>query len=359
MARPRQKLDARKQAAEVERRLKKEPPGGRRERLLAVQMGLEGERSLEQIGVAVGHARSTIQEWFARFREGGVDLLLRDDRTDNRGAAGLLDAPAQKQFEAGLAGGTWRTGPEIQRWLHKTHGVTAALPTIYKWLGKAGARLRVPRPSHVKKEPAAAEAFKAHLVESMRALHLPRERPVRLWVLDEMRYGLHSFSRRVWVKKGVRPVCPSQQCYQWGYLYGAVGIGLARSEFFYAATVDQEHLAAYYRQIGRSDPAACHILIQDGAGFHLPDGHAQLPANVRIVTLPPYSPELNPVEKLWDQIKDVLCNRAFESLAQLQAIITGWLGEFWADAQRAFRLIGRGWLLDRANASSASVIPML
>jgi transposase len=359
MARPRQKLDERKQADAVRRRLKKEPPGWRRERLLAVQLGMEGEQSLDQIAAAVSHARSTIQEWFARFREGGLELLLRDERAGNRGAAGLLEAEAKKQLEAGLSRGTWRTGPEIQRWLHKAHGVTAALPTIYKWLGKAGARLRVPRPSHVKKEPAAAESFKEDLAGRLHALQLPRGRPVRLWVLDEMRYGLHSFSRRVWVKKGVRPVCPSQQRYQWGYLYGAVGIGLARSEFFYAETVDQEHLAAYYEQIGRSDPAACHVLLQDGAGFHLRDAHPRLPANVRIVTLPPYSPELNPVEKLWDHIKDVLCNRAFATLAQLQAVITGWLEEFWADAQRPFPLIGRGWLLDRANASSASIIPML
>jgi transposase len=358
MARPRRKLDERKEAAAVRRRLKEEPPGWRRERLLAVQLGLEGEQSLEQVAVAVGHARSTIQQWFERFRAGGVEGLLHDERAANRGAEGLLDAETQKQFEAGLERGTWRTAPEIQRWLHKAHGVKAALPTVYRWLGKAGARLRVPRPSHCKKEPAAAEAFKESLVARMHALELPKG-PVRLWVLDEMRYGLHSFSRRVWVKQGVRPVCASQQCYQWGYLYGAVAIALARSEFFYAETVDQEHLGLFYEQIGRSDPAAFHVLIQDGAGFHLRDGDIQLPANVRILTLPPYSPELNPVEKLWDQIKDVLCNRVFGTLAELQQVLTHWLEEFWANARRPFALIGRGWLLDRANASSGNIIPML
>ena len=173
-----------------------------------------------------------------------------------------------------------------------------------------------------------------------------------------MRDGLHSFTRRVWVSKGVRPVAPSQQRYEWGYLYGAVGVGLARSEFLYAETVDQEPLAAYYGQIGGSDPAATHVLIQDGAGFHLPDGHARLPANVRVLTLPAYSPELNPVEKLWDQIKDVLCNRAFESLDELRTVITSWLEGFWSDARHAFRLIGRGWLLAGANTSSVTVIPM-
>ena len=67
---------------------------------------------------------------------------------------------------------------------------------------KPGRACLVARPGHVKKDPAAGEPFKEELVEWLRALALPKERPVRLWVLDEMRYGRHSFSRRVWVKKG-------------------------------------------------------------------------------------------------------------------------------------------------------------
>jgi transposase len=359
MARPRQKLDRLSQSGAVRRRLKTEPPGWRRERLLAIQLGLEGEQDLDQIAAAVGRARSTIQEWFERYREAGLERLLRDKRDANRGAAGLLSEAAKQGLEAGLQRGDWRTGPEVRRWLQKTFGIKAALPTVYKWLGKAGARLRVPRPVHIKKDPAAAEAFKEQLARRLHALGLPGGRPVRLWVLDESRHGLHSFTRQVWVKKGVRPVSPSQQRYEWGYLYGAVCVGLARSEFFLAGTVDQEHLAPFYSQIGRSDPAAIHVIIQDGAGFHLCDGHPGLPGNVRIITLPPYSPELNPVEKLWDQIKDVLCNRAFADMDELMKAITDWLREFWADARRASSLIGRGWLLAQANASSASIIPVL
>ena len=152
---------------------------------MAVQLGLMGEQSLEQIAAAVGRARSTIQEWFARYRKGGVELLMGDGRAENRGAEGLLDEGMKKQFEAGLDKGLWRTAPQIQQWLGKEHGVAAALPTIYKWLGKAGARLRVPRPSHIKKDPAAAEAFKEELTAGLQALELPAGRPVRLWVMDD------------------------------------------------------------------------------------------------------------------------------------------------------------------------------
>ena len=64
MGRPRRKLDGTKQGAQVLERLKKEPAGWCRERLLAIKMGLAGEQTLEQVAAALGHARSTVQEWF-------------------------------------------------------------------------------------------------------------------------------------------------------------------------------------------------------------------------------------------------------------------------------------------------------
>jgi len=114
-----------------------------------------------------------------------------------------------------------------------------------------------------------------------------------------------------------RPVVPTQQIYQWGFVYGAVGVGLSRTQFLLTETMDQPHSQQFYRQIGQSDPAAVHVLLQDGAGFHLRDGDPNLPDNVRIITLPAYSPELNPIEGLWDQGKDGLCNKVFDTLAEL------------------------------------------
>ncbi|MEK6284101.1 MAG: IS630 family transposase, partial [Acidobacteriota bacterium] len=351
MARPRRKLDVQGQADCVAVLLKTQPAGWQRECLQAVQLGLQGELSLAQIAQAVGRARSTLQEWFDTFRTGGVEALLRDKRADNPGQPGKLHAAARTQWEAGLQEGRWRTVPQMQRWLQQTHGVKLALSTLYNRLGKAGARLRVPRPSHVRKNPAAALEFRETLPAKLTALALPKGRPVRLWVQDEMRYGLHGFTRRVWGLAGHRPVAPTQQVYQWGYVYGAVGVGLARTQFLLAETVDQAHERKFYQQVGGSDPAALHVLIQDGAGFHLRDGDERLPDNVRIVTLPAYSPELNPVEGLWDQLKDVLCNRVFWSLADLEAALVEELRGFWQDARRVRSLIF-DWLLDRANASS-------
>ena len=357
MARRRNPLDKRQQSPRVSALLKTEPPGWRRECLQAVQLGLQGELSLDQIAQATGRARSTIQAWFDAYRAGGVEALLRDGRVDNAGQPGKLTATAKTQLEAGLKKGRWRTVPQIRDWLQQTYGIELALSSLYNRLAKAGARLRVPRPVHEKNDPAALLEFREKLPERLQALALPKGRPVRLWVQDEMRYGLHGFTRRVWGLPGHRPVAPTQQVYQWGYVYGAVGIGLARTEFFLAETVDQFHELIFYRQVSASDPAAVHVIIQDGAGFHLRDGDARLPDNLRIVTLPAYSPELNPVEGLWDQIKDQLCNQVFGTLAELEEVIVSFLRRFWQDARRVQSLIF-GWLRAGANASSNIIIPI-
>jgi len=261
MARKREPLDKLGQSQQVSVLLKTEPPGWRRECVQAIQLGLQGELSLAQIAAATGHARSTIQAWFEAYRTGGVEALLRDKRADNPGQPGKLTPEAKTQWADGLAQGRWRSVPQMQAWLRQAHGIKLALSTLYNRLGKAGARLRVPRPSHEKNDPAAALEFREKLPEKLLALALPKGRPVRLWVQDEMRYGLHGFTRRVWGLPGHRPVALTQQVYQWGYVYGAVAVGLARTQFLLAETVDQTHELLFYRQVAQSDPAAIHVLI--------------------------------------------------------------------------------------------------
>ena len=178
---------------------------------------------------------------------------------------------------------------------------------------------------------------------------------MRLWVRDEMRYGRHGFTRRVWGLPGHRPVVPTQQKYQWGFVYGTVGVGLSRTEFLLTETMDQAHSVEFYRQISRGDPAARPVLIQDEAGFHLREGDPGLPAHVRVVTLPAHSPELNPIQGLWDQSKDGLCNRVFDTLAELAAVLQTELQRFWQDARRGHSL-GFDRLLAQANASSRPFI---
>ena len=105
---------------------------------------------------------------------------------------------------------------------------------------KSEARLKVPRPSHARKDEKAAETFKKELAARLKSLELEPSRPVRLWVVDELRYGLQPVTRRVWSLKGERVVVEVDPCFEWGYVYGALQVAGGGCEFFYSPTVNLE-----------------------------------------------------------------------------------------------------------------------
>jgi transposase len=350
MARIRRNLDPHGQAAQVRQQLKHEPAGWRRERLLAVKLGLDGQLDLEEIAAYLGRARSCIQGWLDRFRRGGLEVLLQPPKR-GQGPASALSPQLAQALNQKLEAGEFRRAVDAQRWLLEAGGLCVKLTTVYKYLKKAGARLKVPRPCHEKKDHWASEAFREALAVHLAALELPPNRPVRLWVADEMRYGLLPVTRRVWSLRGVRPVCPVQPRYEWAYLYGAAEVGgQAQVEFCYCPSVNLQWSHGFLEQLAARDPEATHVVIWDGAGFHPQDGAAGLPDNVRLLPLPSYSPELNPIEGLWDQLKDHLCNKVFASLLAMEAAITDFLRPFWENPERVRDLIGHGWLLARVQA---------
>ena len=216
MARKRQPLDEKGEATLVLTKLKDEPAGWARERLMAVKLGLEGELDLEAIAKQVGRARASIQTWFKAYREGGVALLLSKGK--GNGPKPWVSGKVAAQMSEKLAEGQWRTGEEARRWLEKEHGIVLAPNSIYKVLGKFGGRLKVPRPVHRKKDAKRAEAFKHELCRRLEALELPSNRAVRVWVQDEMRFGLQPVTRRAWGLPGVRIIKPVQPRYEWGYV---------------------------------------------------------------------------------------------------------------------------------------------
>jgi hypothetical protein len=77
----------------------------------------------------------------------------------------------------------------VAAWLKEAHGIERAAKSLYYWLGKVGGALRVPRPCHVKQNPAATAAFRAELEQTLAKLNLPKDRAVKLWVADEAGSG--------------------------------------------------------------------------------------------------------------------------------------------------------------------------
>ncbi len=356
MGRPRKPLDAIADAKVVRARLKdKNLKGWERQRLQAVLLGLGKVLSLPQIAEEVGASARSIGNWFELFRNGGVEcLLVRKPKVT--GPASWLDKDTEEQLKAELEKGGWRRAEDARVWLEKKLGRPLGLMVTYKYLGKCEARLKVPRPSHQKKDPAKVEAFRSELCDRLHELQVVPNTSVHLWISDEMRFGLQPVTRRMWTLRGIDLVAPVNPRYQWGYTYGALEVSTGSAEFLHTDGVSLEASRCFLDQIGRSAPEAVHIVIQDGAGFHHVDGDPNLPANVRVIHLPPYSPELNPVEQLWDIIKDQICNRVWADLEKLTDAINAVLSNYWSTPEKVLSLIGDGYLRSNLNGSYPNVL---
>ena len=91
-----------------------------------------------------------------------------------------------------------------------------------------------------------------------------------------------------------------------------------RAELLFTPAIDRDLHALLLGQIAASDPQALHVVIQDQAGFHLPSHDPRLPKNLRLLSLPPYTPELNPVERFGGLLKARVANRLYPSLRRLE-----------------------------------------
>lgn len=325
-----------------------------KERLQAGLLAAQGVLGLDQIAQAVGRARSCIQRWLDKLVKGGVDGLL--ERKSAPGAVAALDEEQQRLLRAEVAQGKHRSAAQLRAWIKSKWDIELTEGGMYYWLGKLAAVLRVARPQHRKYDAQKAAEFKFSLRERLQALDLPRERPVKIWIQDEGRFGLLSFTRRVWTLRGIKPVVPVHQRYQWCYVFAALECTSGQMQAAYWSNVDLEVTGSFLQQIAASDPQAEHVIIYDGAGFHPKAGMHRLPKHVHVITLPPYSPELNPVEGLWDRLRDKVCNQVFDTLEELQEQLTKALHRYWSDCAQALSMV-HGWIRRTANASSLNIIP--
>ena len=337
------------QKAELEQHFKASKDVRQRQRLQAILLATSGRHGYRDIAQIVGCATSTFALWLNKYLAGGVAELLRRDSPP--GMSSPIGAPqVQQELRAGLQSGRWRTAGQVAAWLKEVHGIERAAKSMYRWLGKAGGALRVPRPAHVMQNPPAAAAFRAELEQRLAELALPKDKPVKIWVADESRFGLHTQSRRCWALRGQRVVIEQQQRYQWEYVYGALEVVAGGAQFRFMPSVGLDLSREFLQQIAASDPAAQHVVIWDQAGFHPRAGDLRLPARIHLLPLPPYSPELNPIEGLWDQVPDLTCNRRHASLDALEETLTAALRPFWETPAKVLSLIHH-WLHAQANAT--------
>lgn len=124
--------------------------------------------------------------------------------------------------------------------------------------------------------------------------------------MDEARFGQQGTLTKVWAPVGSRPTAVKQTKYEWVCLYAAVEPATGESTALLAPHVNTGMMSVFLEMLSKDvaarDPDDVALVITDQAGWHI-SPKLRIPDNIRILLLPAYSPELNPVENLWHWIR--------------------------------------------------------
>lgn len=146
----------------------------------------------------------------------------------------------------------------------------------------------------------------------------PKGQKLRVFFMDEARFGQQGTLTHVWARTGTRPTAVKQTRYEWVYLYAAAEPASGASVALLMPQVNIETFDVFLRTLSDALATDEHaVLILDRAGWHVSQ-RVQVPDNITMLLLPPYSPELNPMENLWHYIKSHhLSNRIYDDYEAL------------------------------------------
>ncbi len=140
---------------------------------------------------------------------------------------------------------------------------------------------------------------------------------LRVFFFDEARFGLQTSLARIWALSGQPLQIKVKQAYQNFYIYGSVEPKTGDNFSLFLPWVNTDMMNLYLEQMSLAYRNEEIVLIMDQAGWHK-SKDLYVPENITIIYLPPYSPELNPIERLWKYLKtNFIHNRVFDSLKQM------------------------------------------
>lgn len=202
----------------------------------------------------------------------------------------------------------------------------------------------------IKKNEQEQLAFQEGLSGRLGTLPAAARRPVRLFCQDECRLGLMPVTRDRITRPGVKPIQQVKPAYKYYYLYGAIEPETGQRFLMEYHRLNSEGFQRFLDGFAQAFPYSHNLMILDNGSFHKAK-KLVVPANVGLVFLPPYSPELNPVERFWQDLKEHMAFDFYETLADLRQVIRIRCARYTDEAVAS--LTGYDYLLDAASALSS------
>jgi hypothetical protein len=189
---------------------------------------------------------------------------------------------------------------DLAQWVFDEYGLSVTKQILSRELRALGYRKLSARPRHHEHDEAAVAAATGKRLEP--------------WFQDEARIGQKNKITRRWAKRDMRPFALKDQRAASAYIFGAICPARGTAVGFVLLLCNTEAMELHLREIALAvRPGAHAVLFVDQAGWHVTP-KLNVPENMTLVPLPSKSPELNPVENIWQYMRDNwLSNRIFKS----------------------------------------------
>jgi hypothetical protein len=174
----------------------------------------------------------------------------------------------------------------------------------------------------------------------------PVKQPLRLMFQDEARFGRISDCCYCWCKKPDRPMVKAMLSHQYVYAYAAVSPQDGKLDSLVLPEVSGHCMEIFIHEVADRHPAENIVMVVDGAGWHK-NKDIKLPENLRLLFLPPYSPELNPQEHVWDELREkCFHNKTFANLDALEEHLVVSLNAMESQHETVKSIVAWDWIIN-------------
>ncbi|PYD77952.1 IS630 family transposase (plasmid) [Komagataeibacter sucrofermentans] len=306
-------------SSELRRLARRSRHAGQSRRLLALAAIYDGA-SRGEAALLAGTDRQSIRDWVVRFNADGPDGLV--DRHGGGQKARLTQemlSALKTRLEEGPIPAVhgvvrWRLC-DLCGWLHETYGVSLSETRLGQIIRREGFRLLTARPRHYRQDTEAQDIFKKSspvFMAAIRSRHPGKD--IEIWWSDEARIGQKTKLTRRWAKRGTRPRAVADLRTRSTWIFGAICPEKGAAAGLVLPVCNLHGMQLHLAEISRTVAQGAHaVLIVDQAAWHTSQ-KLDVPYNITILPLPPRAPELNPVENLWQFLRNTwLSNRIFRT----------------------------------------------
>jgi transposase len=324
-------------AEQVKERMRNDPNPLYRQRWLIIYNALVDPREAKDIAKDTGVSVATVHQLIPRYNQLGVAAV------ETPGKGGRHHEYMTLEEERNLLGtfferagkGEIVTAKQIKQAYEQKVGREVDETTIYRLLKRHKWRKVMPRPYHPQANKQEQEDFKNGFLNMVKEAEKTKDpndhRPLLIMAQDEGCFGRINHLRRAWAPEHVRPQVPRQIVREYVYVYAAIAPKEGKMTCLILPYANTEMMNMFLKQVSE-DFSSYFILMQvDQAGWH---GSKDLviPQNIRLIPQPAYSPELNPVEHLWDELREnYFANGYAESLDEVIQILCNGLMKLASD----------------------------